>query len=145
MNCWDKHLPTDYAKDLIVLLDWAQLMVFFGILIHGTDQEKFVLDFTPRNECDTGRLYCEIKHAANPALASQTSPFILEVSRDRVNTTDGKHPFVESFDQSRTLASIREHETHDRSRCNVTKLGETFMVRVSYVEDWAAQVIPRIY
>lgn len=48
--------------DSTILFELVHLTGVLGILIHDTDQKKFVLDFTPRHERDTGRLYCMIRN-----------------------------------------------------------------------------------
>jgi hypothetical protein len=143
MHCWDMQLSNLGAVSPMAKYYWANLKFIFGEL---TQQEKFVLDPTPRRKCDIGRLCCEIDYA-NPVFTSQSTSFSVDVVLDRdasgalARTESGD--FLARIDSARVLAVMHKHKTYERSLCNVTKRGEAFMARLAQLEHDADRVIAR--
>jgi hypothetical protein len=146
MHCWDRQLSNLGTVSSMAKFHWANLKFIFGNLIHVTQQEKFVLDFTPRRKCDIGRLWCEVDYA-NPVFTSQSTSFGVDVVLDK--DASGAHARTESddrlarIDSAGVLAVMHKHRTHERSLCNVTKRGEAFMARLAQLEHDADDVIAR--
>jgi hypothetical protein len=146
MHCWDRQLSNLGTVSSMAKFHWANLKFIFGELIHVTQQEKFVLDLTPRRKCDIGRLWCEVDYT-NPVFTSQSTSFSVEVVLER--DASGAHARTESddflarIDRARVLTVMHKHRTHDRSLCNATKRGETFIARLAQLEHEADRVIAR--
>jgi hypothetical protein len=146
MHCWDRQLSNLGTVSSMAKFHWANLKFIFGNLIHVTQQEKFVLDFTPRRKCDIGRLWCEVDYA-NPVFTSQSTSFGVDVVLDK--DASGAHARTERddrlarIDSAGVLAVMHKHRTHERSLCNVTKRGEAFMARLAQLEHDADDVIAR--
>jgi hypothetical protein len=138
--CWHKHQFKSNVSFSSVGHHWAHIKLSFGRSIHDTKQEKFVLDFTPRRKCDTGRLWCEVDHN-DPVIIGQASSLSLEITLDKDCPWDRR---VARFNSARITASIHEHGTHDRSLCNVAKRGEILMAQLEHLEAASDSDIPRL-
>jgi hypothetical protein len=138
--CWHKHQFKSNFSSTSIGYRWTHIKLSFGRLIHDTEQEKFVLDFTPRRKCDTGRLWCEVDNF-DPVLTGQASPLSLEVVLD-TDCPWGHR--VARFDRAQITTSIHEHETHDRFLCNVAKRGKILMAQLEQLEAASDSVIPEL-